>query len=298
MRSRNVAMSALVLSLVLPGGPAGAQQTASVDVVDSAFQPEGVTVDAGGTVTWSQSGSLPHSVTADDGSFDSHPDCGDGDCMGAGDTFAHTFDEPGTYAYYCRVHGAPGGVGMAGTVTVAAAAEAPTSTPTTEPTSDPAPDSGDAEVSGSMDVADQTGDGTSVTVRSVTISGADGFVVIHLDEDGQPGRVLGHVAIDEGTSSDVVVRLDEALTADTTVWPMLHVDAGVLGTYEFPGPDGPVMAAGAVVMAPLELTIGTADDDGGTLPLTGAPALVLLALALALGGAGSVAARRGRAGER
>ncbi|MBW3620507.1 MAG: hypothetical protein KY461_09695 [Actinobacteria bacterium] len=106
-----------------------AQATADVAVVDSAFQPRDVTVDAGGTVTWTQTGSLPHSVTADDGSFDSHPDCGDGDCMGPGDTFPHTFEDAGTYAYHCRVHGAPGGVGMAGTVTVtAAAAEEPTTT--------------------------------------------------------------------------------------------------------------------------------------------------------------------------
>lgn len=77
-------------------------------------------------MTWTQTGSLPHSVTADDGSFDSHPDCASGDCMQNGDTFSQSFSEPGEYAYYCRVHGGPGGVGMSGTVVVTAAQEEPT----------------------------------------------------------------------------------------------------------------------------------------------------------------------------
>jgi hypothetical protein len=37
---------------------------------------------------------------------------------------------------------------------------------------------------------------------------------------------------------------------------MLHTDAGVLGTYEFPGPDGPVKDGDAVVMKQINLTVG------------------------------------------
>lgn len=33
-------------------------------------------------------------------------------------TYEHTFNTPGTFAYYCEVHGGPGGVGMAGTIMV------------------------------------------------------------------------------------------------------------------------------------------------------------------------------------
>lgn len=101
-----------------------AQETGHVEVVDNAFEPTTVTVSAGGEVTWTHTGGNPHSVTADDGSFDSHPGCSAGiGCMSRGDTFSVTFDEPGSYAYYCRVHGAPGGVGMSGTVVVEPAAE-------------------------------------------------------------------------------------------------------------------------------------------------------------------------------
>jgi plastocyanin len=90
---------------------AGQASSATVQVVDNAFQPKQVEMDAGGTVVWQQTGELPHTVTADDGSFDSGE-------MGQGDTFSHTFPAPGTYPYYCEFHGAPGGQGMSGVVVV------------------------------------------------------------------------------------------------------------------------------------------------------------------------------------
>src|SRR5687768_8704241 len=54
-------------------GPIAAHQGAAfeVQVVDFAFEPAAVTVPAGTTVTWTNTGSRPHTVTADDGSFDS-----------------------------------------------------------------------------------------------------------------------------------------------------------------------------------------------------------------------------------
>lgn len=71
-------------------------------------------------VIWEQVGHQPHSVTADDETFDSNPDCSplnSDKCMTAGDDLSFTFDEPGTYKY-CRVHGLPSGTGMVGTITV------------------------------------------------------------------------------------------------------------------------------------------------------------------------------------
>lgn len=98
---------------------------------DNSFVPATVTVTAGDTVTWTQSGANPHSVTADDGSFDSHPNCLPA-CMSQGDTFSHTFEEPGEFGYHCKVHGAPG-EGMAGTVVVEAAGDQPEEEPEQEP---------------------------------------------------------------------------------------------------------------------------------------------------------------------
>lgn len=75
-----------------------------------AFTPEEVEVDAGSTVTWTNGDPGAHTVTSGaveqgtsgvtptpDGRFDS------GDIAG-GDTFEQTFDEAGTYEYFCALH--------------------------------------------------------------------------------------------------------------------------------------------------------------------------------------------------
>jgi plastocyanin len=93
------------------GSVSVAQTGPTVTVVDSAYQPREVEVSPGTTVVWQQEGELPHTVTADDDSFDSGT-------MGQGDTFSRTFPQAGTFPYYCEFHGAPGGQGMAGVVIV------------------------------------------------------------------------------------------------------------------------------------------------------------------------------------
>ncbi len=108
---------------------------------------------------------------------------------------------------------------------------------------------------------DQTGDGTTVTVASVTLP-ADGFVVIHADNDGAPGPVIGHSALlGAGDNTDVVVTLDTPLDADTTVFPMAHIDANANGDYEFAPPDvttdvPATTADGAVAVTAIGYTIG------------------------------------------
>lgn len=107
-------------------------------------------------------------------------------------------------------------------------------------------------------VSDQDSDGSSVTVDSVTAA-VDGWMVIHADVDGSPGPVLGQTAVPAGTTDSVVVMLDPPLTAYGQLWAMLHVDAGEVGTYEFPGPDAPAMENGNIVMAPFRVTVSTAN---------------------------------------
>jgi plastocyanin len=80
-------------------GPIAAHQEAAfeVQVIDFAFEPATVSVPAGATVTWTNTGSRPHTVTADDGSFDSGR-------LDPGEQFSQTFDQPGTFAYHCGFH--------------------------------------------------------------------------------------------------------------------------------------------------------------------------------------------------
>ena len=87
------------------GGGGGGE--AAVDVVDFQFAPADVSVAVGDTVVWTHGGEAEHTVTADDGAFDS------GD-LENGDTFEFSFEEAGEFAYTCQYHPE----GMTGVVTV------------------------------------------------------------------------------------------------------------------------------------------------------------------------------------
>ncbi len=85
-------MLLLVLATVSP-----AATDSGVQIVYRAYQPALLTVVAGQTVTWRNSGLGPHTVTSDAGQFDSG-------ALQAGGTFSYTFAAPGTYAYSCTIH--------------------------------------------------------------------------------------------------------------------------------------------------------------------------------------------------
>jgi len=74
-----------------------AESTNEVHISDFKFGPESVAVEAGAELTWTNSDDSPHTATADDSSFDT------GD-LDQGDSKSITFDEPGTFSYYCRFH--------------------------------------------------------------------------------------------------------------------------------------------------------------------------------------------------
>ncbi len=78
---------------------------------DDFFSAQVDTVAVGGTVTWTNSGSNPHTSTSDSNIWDSGT-------VSPGERFSHTFTEAGTFPYHCTFHGAPNGVGMAGTIVV------------------------------------------------------------------------------------------------------------------------------------------------------------------------------------
>ena len=97
-----------------PTAAAAAQPAAStVSMKDVAFDPQSVTVKVGTTVTWKNTSSAPHTVTADNATFDSGQDASQ--WIQPGKEFSFTFDKPGTYTYFCAPHKA---AGMTGTVVV------------------------------------------------------------------------------------------------------------------------------------------------------------------------------------
>ncbi|WP_255171553.1 halocyanin domain-containing protein [Natrononativus amylolyticus] len=63
------------------------------------FDPAAIRVDPGTTVVWEWTGDGGgHTVTEDDGLFESDMK------TDAGETFEYTFDDAGTYRYYCEPH--------------------------------------------------------------------------------------------------------------------------------------------------------------------------------------------------
>ena len=69
----------------------------TIDIHDDAFDPDPAAVDPGTIVTWVNEDTDPHTVTADDGSFDSGT-------LNAGDSYSVTFGGAGTMGYHCKIH--------------------------------------------------------------------------------------------------------------------------------------------------------------------------------------------------
>ena len=104
------------IALSLPVGelcPAeGETEPLTVELLNGAFSPTSLPISVGDTVTWVWADAAPHSVTSDAAVFDS------GVITGLGNIFPFTFTAAGTYPYHCAIHGAPGGIGMSGVITV------------------------------------------------------------------------------------------------------------------------------------------------------------------------------------
>ena len=79
----------------------------TISVLDSCFNGIAHSAPLGQTLTVSNDGELPHTLTAVDGSFDTGQ-------LQPGQTAELTFDEAGIYKVFCTLHGSVDGSGMAG----------------------------------------------------------------------------------------------------------------------------------------------------------------------------------------
>lgn len=126
-RSVGLVMAAGILVLMTVPMVLAADST--IQVTDFSF-PATTTVQAGDTVTWTNSSGATHTATADDGSFDTGN-------IADGASGSVTFAAAGSFPYHCAIHAS-----MTGTIVVEAAAgggpivtPAPTDTaPASEPT--------------------------------------------------------------------------------------------------------------------------------------------------------------------
>lgn len=123
---------------------------------------------------------------------------------------------------------------------------------------DAAPDT-DGGVTAAIDAEAQllaAANSNVVTVASATSDGP-GWAVIHEDDgSGAPGPVLGQTALNDGDNTDVEVTLNRDVADGETLFAMLHVDTGEIGTYEFGTDDldGPVVVDGSPLTDPFVVT--------------------------------------------
>jgi len=77
-------------------GPLGVKQ--DIEIKGFAFNPASITISAGTTVIWTNQDSAPHRIISDSGN-----ELGSGS-ISTGQTYTHTFENPGTYDYHCSIH--------------------------------------------------------------------------------------------------------------------------------------------------------------------------------------------------
>jgi plastocyanin len=100
-----VVLSVIALLMFVP--PAAPQEAGvesvpvqnawSVNIGHNFFDPPDAAIEPGSTITWTNNGAVPHTVTADDGSFDSG-------VLNPGDSYTVAFDGQGTITYFCAIH--------------------------------------------------------------------------------------------------------------------------------------------------------------------------------------------------
>ena len=79
------------------GGGEGAANATKAEIRGMNFGQKRLEITAGTTVQWTNNDPLVHTLTADDGSWDSGP-------IEPGRTWTHTFAQPGEFAFHCTPH--------------------------------------------------------------------------------------------------------------------------------------------------------------------------------------------------
>lgn len=87
-------------------GTKGTPGTNEVWIQGMAFDPANITVRAGATITWTNKDDVVHTVTSNNGLFDSGS-------LSTNGTYSRLFSTPGVYFYHCTPHPS-----MTATVTV------------------------------------------------------------------------------------------------------------------------------------------------------------------------------------
>ena len=168
------------------------------------FVPSTVTIEAGETITWENTDTAPHTVASGQQADDDAGSVFDSGLMMADTSYSHTFDEAGTFDYFCMVH-----PWMTGTIIVeaAGAAEAEAAeAAAAEAAAAAAAEAAAAEAAmaaPAIDAADYIST-SGAPVTSITANADDDSVIIAIDatDDGVLSVTLHSeviTAFDDGT---------------------------------------------------------------------------------------------------
>jgi plastocyanin len=248
-------VDAVEVSSELSPGVSLVATDADVRIFDNGYDPSELTVTAGSAVTWSNTGALPHTVTARGGSFDSA-------FLLGGDDFRITLSESGTFEYFCTIHPE-----MVATVIVL---------------------SGDGASSGGQESATPTPVETSLdeTAASAASAGSTTAEVSVVDLDYEPRSI----SVDTGTTIRWVNNgdLPHTVTAGNEVFDSGIMASGAMiewtssepGTFEYFCTLHPSMVGTVIVTAPQSGPVVAAGLAGPG--ASGTPSLVI-AVVLASG---------------
>jgi plastocyanin len=89
-------LAAILMAATLYPG-AGHAEDATVKIDNFTFAPARLTVETGTTVTWRNEDDIPHRVASATLLFKSR-------ALDTDDSFSFTFNEAGTYKYFCSLH--------------------------------------------------------------------------------------------------------------------------------------------------------------------------------------------------
>jgi hypothetical protein len=102
-----------------------------------------------------------------------------------------------------------------------------------------------------INVSDQEIVEGTIVINDVINPGI-GWVVIYADDNGSLGPIIGFAPV-IGSTVDVRVDIDSDHTT-STLHAVLHEDRGMIGEFEYPGPDVPVEFNGVFVTESFQVT--------------------------------------------
>jgi amicyanin len=89
--------AALLIAATTSGLVSARAEDAAVKIDNFAFAPPTLTVKAGTTVTWRNEDDIPHTITSSARVFKSK-------ALDTDDSFSFTFNDAGSYEYFCSLH--------------------------------------------------------------------------------------------------------------------------------------------------------------------------------------------------